>query len=263
MSGYKKYPDTDYSGSLGTDYVPYPSTDYTAYPGTDYTQHPNASWTPLSASAALWLDGADAAYKTLNGAAVSAWLDKSGNARNATQADPTKQPANVSGTAPTAGVDFADGTNVLALASALSLGTSCTIALVVTGLAAASNTYLWADGSGSDGFLSGFSLGGDLEWFNTGGGTDRQKFVENPTTGTRYQLVLSQSDGASLVGRVNGVQAFSVVPAIALSTLQFIGAANAAATSGCSQKLHELAVFAPALDAAGIASLETYLARWA
>jgi hypothetical protein len=134
----------------------------------------------------LWLDGADEATKTLNGSNVSAWLDKSGNNRNATQGAAATQPLNVSGGAPVAGVDFVDGTNVLALASALSFGTAATIVVVVTANAAA-NAYVYADAGSADGIISGFAVGGDLEWFNSSGGTDRQKYIDNPVAGSRYR----------------------------------------------------------------------------
>jgi hypothetical protein len=210
----------------------------------------------------LWLDGADEATKTLNGSNVSAWLDKSGNNRNATQGAAATQPLNVSGGAPVAGVDFVDGTNVLALASALSFGTAATIVVVVTANAAA-NAYVYADAGSADGIISGFAVGGDLEWFNSSGGTDRQKYIDNPVAGSRYRLVTTQADGVSLVGRMNGAQVFSVVPAIALTSIQFIGAASAGPVSGFSGKIHELIVYNRVLTADEITQLEAYLARWA
>jgi hypothetical protein len=49
-------------------------------------------WTPAQLTTALWLDAADASTITLNGATVSQWNDKSGNARNAVQATTAYQP---------------------------------------------------------------------------------------------------------------------------------------------------------------------------
>ncbi len=51
-------------------------------------------WTPadLGASLALWLDADDASTITLNGATVSQWSDKSGNAKHAVQATASLQP---------------------------------------------------------------------------------------------------------------------------------------------------------------------------
>jgi hypothetical protein len=51
-------------------------------------------WTPaaLGSALALWLDADDAATITLNGSTVSQWNDKSGNARNVSQATSANQP---------------------------------------------------------------------------------------------------------------------------------------------------------------------------
>lgn len=264
--GYTKYPSStaDYTANPGTDYTAYPGSDYVQYPDADYTPHPNAaSFLPTDlAGLQLWLDGADELNKTLNGSNVSAWNDKSGNARHATQATPANQPANISGGAPSAGLNFAAGTRVIATASPVSFGTSASIFCVVAADPGA-NTYVFADGGSADGIISGFAVGGDLEWFNTSGGTDRQKFIDNPVAGSRYRLTVSQVNGASLVGRLNGAQVFSAVPAIALTSIQFIGAATAGAVSGFLGKIHEIIVYSPALSASDIDLVEAYLARWA
>jgi hypothetical protein len=51
-------------------------------------------WRPsnLGSALALWLDAEDAASITLNGSTVSQWNDKSGNARNVSQATSANQP---------------------------------------------------------------------------------------------------------------------------------------------------------------------------
>ncbi|OBQ32885.1 MAG: hypothetical protein AN487_21545, partial [Anabaena sp. CRKS33] len=51
-------------------------------------------WRPsnLGSALALWLDAEDAASITLNGSTVSQWNDKSGNARNVSQATAANQP---------------------------------------------------------------------------------------------------------------------------------------------------------------------------
>lgn len=53
-----------------------------------------APWTPaaLGSALALWLDADDASTITLNGSTVSQWNDKSGNARNVSQATAANQP---------------------------------------------------------------------------------------------------------------------------------------------------------------------------
>ncbi len=51
-------------------------------------------WDPshLGSAVALWLDAADASTITLNASTVSQWNDKSGNSRNVSQGDASKQP---------------------------------------------------------------------------------------------------------------------------------------------------------------------------
>ena len=51
------------------------------------------AWTPKEISTSLWLDAADASTITLNSTTVSQWNDKSGNARNFSQATAGNQPA--------------------------------------------------------------------------------------------------------------------------------------------------------------------------
>lgn len=52
------------------------------------------AWTPanLGSALSLWLDASDSSTITLNGSTVSQWNDKSGNARNASQATAAAQP---------------------------------------------------------------------------------------------------------------------------------------------------------------------------
>jgi hypothetical protein len=63
------------------------------------------SFSPLDLSPALWLDAADTATITESGGSVSQWNDKSGNARNFTQASGTAQP--------TTGTRTQNGLNVI------------------------------------------------------------------------------------------------------------------------------------------------------
>jgi hypothetical protein len=207
----------------------------------------------------LWLDGADEATKTLNGANVSAWADKSGNGRNATQATPANQPTNVSGGAPSAGVSGVAATNKFMTLTSLSLGTAATIAVVCTAQVTAAG-YVWSNGVGSNGLLSNHVATGDLEWYNT---PDRQKYADDPVTNNRYRTVTTQANGVSLVGRSNGAQVFSVVPAVALSSIATIGAATTGPASPYRGVIHEIIIYNRVLSAGEITQLETYLARWA
>jgi prepilin-type N-terminal cleavage/methylation domain-containing protein len=51
------------------------------------------AWTPAEITTSLWLDAADSSTITQSGGTVSQWNDKSGNARNGTQATASNQPA--------------------------------------------------------------------------------------------------------------------------------------------------------------------------
>ena len=68
-------------------------------------------WNPSMISTALWLDAADSSTVTTVSGAVSQWNDKSGNARNATQATPDNRPALTSGGLNSRNVITFDGSN--------------------------------------------------------------------------------------------------------------------------------------------------------
>jgi hypothetical protein len=71
----------------------------------------SAPWTPAQITTELWFDAADSSTITTAGGSVSQWNDKSGNARNATQATAAKQPTHsTTGFNGLPGVTF-DGTN--------------------------------------------------------------------------------------------------------------------------------------------------------
>jgi hypothetical protein len=69
-------------------------------------------WTPRELTTALWLDADSPSSITLNGATVSQWNDKSGNARNFSQSTAANQPGY---SAPN--ITFADGSDVLTIGS--------------------------------------------------------------------------------------------------------------------------------------------------
>jgi hypothetical protein len=219
------------------------------------------NFTPASiAGLQLWLDGSDEATKIVTGSGISTWVDKSGNARNATQATDANRPANVSGGAPAAGVSGVTGTKFLALASGLALGTSATIVVVCTAQSSAAG-YVLSDGVGNNSsILSHHAATGDFEWFNT---PDRPKFVNDPVIGNRYRLVLMQANGGSLIGRVDGSAAFSVTATVNLTQLLVLGAAATSGISSYRGIFHEVIVYSGILTVTDLSNLEGYLARWA
>ena len=80
-------------------------------------------WTPAAISTSLWLDANDSSTITLNSGNVSAWNDKSGNNRHATQSTTSRQPLYVSNGLNNKGLIRPDGDGeYLGLDSALSVG---------------------------------------------------------------------------------------------------------------------------------------------
>ena len=76
------------------------------------------------AGLAWWLDAADTSTVTLNGSTVSAWGDKSGNARNVVQAIANNQPSYANSQNGKKVITFNGASTRLATSSAYSLGTS-------------------------------------------------------------------------------------------------------------------------------------------
>ena len=110
-------------------------------------------WTPANISTALWLDAADASTITLNGGNVSQWNDKSGNARNATQATAANQPAyTASGLNGKPVLTWDGGNDVLNTASALNHPVSI---YSVAQLSGATNSTRGIVGSGSQSYSLG------------------------------------------------------------------------------------------------------------
>ena len=219
---------------------------------------PQGGFSPLDLDPEIWFRG-DLGI-TLNGADVSAWANQgsTGAVNDATQATPGNQPAYVSGTYP--GVSGVAASNKFLSLTSFAFGTAATIVVVCTAQSTQAG-YVWAEGVGNIGLLSNHVATGDLEWFNN---PNRQKYVDDPTIGNRYRTVTKQSDGVSLVGRVNGTEAFSVTPTVGLSSISILGAASTAPASPYRGIIHEVVVIKRVISASELASLETYLTtRWA
>lgn len=96
-------------------------------------------WTPAQISTELWLDAADASTITI-ATGVSQWNDKSGNARNATQATAAKQPTySATGLNNLPTIIF-DGSNDF-LTNAYSFGNSPSSAYIVFQSSLANGTF--------------------------------------------------------------------------------------------------------------------------
>ena len=107
-------------------------------------------WNPSMISTALWLDAADASTVTTVSGAVSQWNDKSGNARNASQATAGNRPTYTSAGQNSLNVLTLDGSNdSLALAANLDITTAHSI------FVAAKNSATITAATSSQALLSG------------------------------------------------------------------------------------------------------------
>lgn len=214
-------------------------------------------WTPsrLGSSLTMWLR-ADLGVTTV-GSAVTSWADQSGSGRSWTDGgSATRRPAySATGFSNMPGITFDGSSDYLTVSSAFSFTASTTIALVATP-STAPTAYVLAGGGGPWGFISNFG-GVWLEWFN-GSGTDRKNFSV-ATSSTKFTAVVTQTDGASLVGRLNGSQAFSVVPGAALSGRAFDTIGAVGASNFANSTFAEIIVCNTVLAAGEIANLESYL----
>ena len=117
-------------------------------------------WTPAQLTTSLWLDAADSSTITEASGAISAWNDKSGNARHATQATGALKPAYQSNIQNGLPAVYESGTTWLAQSAAFTIRT-----LIVA--------LKWEDTTGGyRTIVSGALSGGDATWAgNTAGST--------------------------------------------------------------------------------------------
>lgn len=155
-----------------------------------------------------WLRADLGVTSDVNG--VSAWADQSGNGHNYAQATNANKPTLVASAVngrPGIKGD-ADGKRFVTNASAPAFGSASTLVLVMTASSLASS-YLNGVGAA---LIENFSATA-VEWLN---GSDRFTFASSLTAGAHI-LTVTQTDASSLVGYLDGAQAFSHVPASALS----------------------------------------------
>ena len=173
---------------------------------------PSPVFSPLDiAGASLWLR-ADLGIIVATG--VSAWTDQSGNGNVFIQAVPGNQPnytTNVYNGEPAVGGP--DAARYLQCAAIATLGTSASIVITCSQSSVASAYIATPDGA-NNAFLSHFS-GSAFEWYN-GTGSDRYTFASTPTAGL-HQLIVTQTDGVSLIGYYDGVQVFSATPTVTIN----------------------------------------------
>jgi hypothetical protein len=122
-----------------------------------------ANWTPAQITTELWFDAADSSTITTASGSVSQWNDKSGNARNATQATAANQPAHsTTGFNGLPGVTF-DGTNDTMIHGLNTGGPFSLVAVYKTGSLQSAYRGVMAAGPNNS--------GGNLMLMRTFGGT--------------------------------------------------------------------------------------------
>jgi len=170
------------------------------------------TFSPLDiVGASLWLR-ADLGITISTG--VSAWADQSSAGNIFVQGTAGNQPnytTNAYNGQPAVGGP--DAARYLQCASIATLGTTASIVITCSQSSVASAYIATPDGANTA-FLSHFS-GSAFEWYN-GTGSDRYTFALTPTAGL-HQLIVTQTDGASLIGYYDGVQVFSAVPTVTIN----------------------------------------------
>jgi hypothetical protein len=146
----------------------------------------------------LWLDAADASAVSLNGANVSQWSDKSGNARNATQGTANNQPAYTLAGKNSRSVLTFDGSNDSLLTTSFSVSQPYTIAIVAKLSTTASN------GNFTDGGTSGraavyYTIGNGGQW-----GIFADVALVGGTPDTNWHVFYGVFNGASSAFYVDG-----------------------------------------------------------
>ncbi len=235
--------------------------------GTDQTVYLTQStpWSPSALTPQLWLDADDATTITLNGATVSEWRDKSGNARHATQITAASQPTRTAAALNGKPVLTFDGT-----ADFLNLGTGLDFlagvshsAFIVTKPTVFNNIYGAANGnSGANSLHVGFN-----------GTTYRMNYWTNDYTPARTANFVSGSanivnyiwtSGTSKEILANGKSEGTTATAGVIGTMSGGGRiGNIVGQGFIAGDIAEMVFFTGAISAANRESMEGYLAhKW-
>ena len=225
------------------------------------TTHPYSSILPVARpfqpididGCALWLDAADPSTLTLSGSNVTAWADKSGNGNNATQGTSARQPTAVS-----TGVRFtAANSNFMSMNVPFSQSHSF---FIVATMPASGGTYLISRSAALGAGPSVLMYPDRIRYFDV---NDDTNFLGGSTLPGRVLISYTRSQGVSVVGFLNGAQAFSITQSYSTNgsaVYNFLCCTNGT-ENFYDGILSELIYFNSALGATQRQQVEGYLAR--
>jgi len=210
---------------------------------------------------ALWLDASDTGQVTLVSGAVSAWNDKSGNGRNATQSTPNSRPGTTTVNGRQALI-FNGTSHQMEISAPWS---SAITFFWVSTPSTQNDTYLFASsGTGaSPTILSRYlinSIRRDYTWW-AASGADTEN-IATTAAGTNV-ISVTHTDGSTVTGFLNGTQAFSKATAVAAFSglsMNRIGAASAAAAF-CNATICEILMYHRVLSVTERKRVESALGR--
>lgn len=207
----------------------------------------------------LWLR-ADTGI-TLNGSRVSGWADQSGHGNDGSQGTAAQQPLLVASAQNGRPVLRGDGARRVDI-SGQGTPTAATLIFVMSGMVAATDSYLMsAVANLTQGLIANYEGAQVVSWYNNG---DIGNFGAMPTDRSLHVFIVTQVNGSSLIGYLDGAQVFSAVPAHDLLALGSIISGATLVAGGSDGDVAEVIAYDRVLAAGELASVTSYLkARYA
>jgi surface protein len=226
-----------------------------------------ATSTVLPSGLALWLDAADASTLTTSGGQVSQWNDKSGNARNVTQATTSLQPSATTQTMNGRPVITFNGTTVLQDSSGISnrYGITGDRTMIVVGrvrVAGAGGTLIDRSPATTNLFGLTSESGPRLQVRDDANGQFQNLGTVSRPAGTTLVLTATRSGSALTYYVSSALSASSTLTGTVTQPPISVGR-HATAISTADQDVAEVLLFNRALTATEQANVEAYLAsKW-
>lgn len=224
---------------------------------------------PLSLSPALWLDASDTSTITASGspAKVSQWNDKSGNARNVTQATSAAQPTTGATTQNGLNVLSFDGGDNLSISASIDISANYTIAIVGTPSTGTDDyllqLYRSATPLAQSAIITKF-LSRSYESFNDVLPSGTARFTLGSSTLSGFNTLIVVRSGSAMSSLVNGSTSNSGTWTTSnyVWSSVWVGSAVNGNNSAASD-IAEIIVFPSALTGADLTSVSNYLrTKW-